>query len=190
MASILPDNAQDLLNVEKKDVLVLTIPCYIVQSASCHPNHEQSKDGEPCEKASNESRNNEAKGSRLSFVTDVKGLLQIAEVDVYSTDCSEQVLVLCDLTCSHFWISEKLVEKFKLQGPPTTLTVRGINSQLKNPHPNGWIQVDSRSFGWLPCNSQHQALCEDIGTDIIDVTKLKQQYPHLKPLTLSIATWM
>ena len=101
----------------------------MVQSASCHPKHEQSKDGEPCEKASIESRNHEAKGSGLSFVTDVKGLLQITEVDVYSTECPEPVLVLCDSNCSHFWISETLAEKLKLQGPPTTLTVRGINSQ-------------------------------------------------------------
>ena len=46
-------------------------------------------------KVTNESPNQEAENSGMSFVTDVEDLLQIAEVDVYFSDRFEQVDVLC-----------------------------------------------------------------------------------------------
>ena len=40
-----------------------------------------------------------------------------------------QVFALCHTSCGHPKNSEKLAKRLKLQGPPTTLTVRDITSQ-------------------------------------------------------------
>ena len=90
---------------------------------------QQSNDDKSRVKAKNDTRNHGTEISRLSSVTDEKGLRQIPEVDVSSTDCFERIFVLFDSACSYPWFSEKLTERLKLQVPPTTLTVRGIDSQ-------------------------------------------------------------
>ena len=56
-------------------------------------------------------------------VTNVKGLLQTAELDMYFTDFFEQVHVLCDSAYSRPSIFEKLAKRLKLQGPALTLSV-------------------------------------------------------------------
>ena len=66
--------------------------------------------------------------SGLPSVTDVKGLLQITEIELHSAATSEKVLTLCDSACSHSWISARLANRLKVQGVPTKLTVHGINS--------------------------------------------------------------
>ena len=66
--------------------------------------------------------------SGLPSVTDVKGLLQITEVELHSNENCEKVLALCDSACSHSWISARLARKLKVHGGPTKLTVHGINS--------------------------------------------------------------
>ena len=65
----------------------------------------------------------------MPSVSDFKDLLQITEVELESPSCSEKVLVLCDSTCSHSWISKRLADKLQVKGSPTKLTVHGINSQ-------------------------------------------------------------
>ena len=66
--------------------------------------------------------------SGLPSVTDVKGLLQITEVELHSTATSEKVLALCDSACRHSWISARLANRLKVQGVPTKLTVHGITT--------------------------------------------------------------
>ena len=41
------------------------------------------------------------KSSNLPSVTDVKGLLQVTEVELRSPDKSENIFALCDSACSH-----------------------------------------------------------------------------------------
>ena len=52
-----------------------------------------------------------SKSSGMTSVSDVKGLLQITEVELESPSCSKKVLVLCDSACSHSWISKRLADK-------------------------------------------------------------------------------
>ena len=62
-------------------------------------------------------------------MSDVKGLLEITEVEVHTPITSVKALALCDSACSHSWISEDLATKLNVEGLPTKLTVHGINSQ-------------------------------------------------------------
>ena len=59
----------------------------------------------------------------LPSVSDVKGLLQITEVELQTSEESERVLVLCDSACSHSWIPSKLARKHDVRRTPTKLTV-------------------------------------------------------------------
>ena len=104
------------------------------------------------------------------------------------TDCLGQVLALCDSNCNHSWASEKLAKKLKLQGPPTKLTVSGINSQ-QTIH----TQIFELKLILNLSGDSHATLSIkfdlgknfNIGTDFIDVIKIKQQYPHFEQVTLS-----
>ena len=78
-------------------------------------------------KISQKSTGSESSG--MLSVSDVKGLLQITEVELESPSCSEKVLVWCDSACSHSWISKRLANKLQVKGSPTKLTVYGINLQ-------------------------------------------------------------
>ena len=123
----------------------------------------------------------------LPSVTDVKGLLQIAEVSLQSSDSSAKVLVLCDSACSHSWISEKLAKKLNVQGTPTKLTVHGINSHQV-------IDTQAVELKLTPVHSGGSCSTFvvkpfvrkdlNIGTDFVNVDSLKVQYPHLEPIPL------
>ena len=125
--------------------------------------------------------------SGLPSITDVKGLLQITEVELHSTTTSDQVLALCDSACSHSWISARLAKKLKVQGVPTKLTVHGINSH----------QVVNTEIMELKLTPVHSgSSCSpftietkgrenlNVGTDTIDVNYLKTKYPRLEPISL------
>ena len=70
-----------------------------------------------------------SESSGMQSVTDVKGLLQITEVELTSPSSSAKILALCDSACSHSWILRKLADKLQVKGSTTKLTVHGINSQ-------------------------------------------------------------
>ena len=124
----------------------------------------------------------------MPAVSDVKGLLQITEVELESPSCSEKVLVLCDSACSHSWISKRLADKLQVKGSPTKLTVHGINSQQQ-------IDTETVELKLTPVHSGGS--CSSfpvkpfvrndlkIGNDFIDVDNLKAKYPHLEPISLS-----
>ena len=78
-------------------------------------------------KVSQKSSGGESSG--MPSVSDVKGLLQITEVELEPLSGSKKVLVLGDSACSHSWISKRLADKLQVKGNPTKLTVHGINSQ-------------------------------------------------------------
>ena len=57
--------------------------------------------------------------SGLTSITNVKGLLQVLEVDLLSpSDVRTRALVLCDTACSHSWISSELASRLQLKGTP------------------------------------------------------------------------
>ena len=126
--------------------------------------------------------------SGLPSVTDVKGLLQITEVELHSNENSKKVLALCDSACSHSWISARLARKLKVHGVPTNLTVHGINShqvvetqmvelKLTPVHSSG----SCSPFAIKPYVRENFS----VGTDTIDVVYLKTKYPHLEPISLN-----
>ena len=125
--------------------------------------------------------------SCLPSISDVKGFLQITEVEVQTSEKSAKVLVLCDSACSHSWISSELADKLDVRGTPTKLTVHGINSntivdtqmvELKlTPVHSG---VSCSSFTVKPYVRDQLTL----GNDVIDVDDLKTRYPHLELIAL------
>ena len=125
--------------------------------------------------------------SGMPSVTDVKGLLQVTEVELQSHGKSEKVLALCDSACSHSWISANLAKKLNVNGKPTQLTVHGINS-------NQVVDTQMVELKLTPVHSGGSCspfvvkpyVREDlsVGTDFIDVDFLKTKYPHLEPIAL------
>ena len=125
--------------------------------------------------------------SSLPAVSDIKGLLQVTEVELQSHDKSEKVFALCDSACSHSWISAKLAKRLNVHGRPTKLTVHGINAnqvietqmvelKLTPVHSGG----SCSSFAVKPYVRDNL----NVGTDVIDVDFLRTKYPHLEPIPL------
>ena len=123
--------------------------------------------------------------SGVCSVIDMKGLLQITEVEVHTETNSTKVLALCDSARSHSWISEKLATKLNLKGLPTKLTVHGINSQQV-------VDTEIVDLTLTPVHSGGSCSTFDVkpfvrknlhfGNDVIDVDQLKHQHPHLEPV--------
>ena len=133
----------------------------------------------------NNERSDESSG--MPSVADVKGLLQVTEVELHANGTSEKVLALCDSACSHSWISANLATKLNVHGTPTKLTVHGINS-------NQVVDTQLVELKLTPVHSGGSCspfvvkpyVREDlkVGTDTIDVELLKTKYPHLQPISL------
>ena len=123
----------------------------------------------------------------MPSVADVKGLIQVTEVELHANGKSEKVLALCDSACSHNWISANLATKLNVHGTPTKLTVHGINSnqvvdtqlvelKLTPVHSGG----SCSSFVVKPYVREGLK----VGTDTLDVELLKTKFPHLQPISL------
>ena len=127
------------------------------------------------------------KSSGMPSDGDVKGLLQVTEVELLGNGKSEKVLALCDSACSHSWISANLATKLNVHGTPTKLTVHGINS-------NQVVDTQLVELKLTPVHSGGSCspflvkryVREDlkVGTDTIDVELFKTKYPHLQPIFL------
>ena len=70
------------------------------------------------------------KNTTISSVTDVKGLLQVTEMQlVNSSGVDTKALVLCDTACSNSWVAGSLADRLGLHCKALKLTVRGINTE-------------------------------------------------------------
>ena len=125
--------------------------------------------------------------SGVRSVANMKGLLQITEVEVHTGTNSAKVLASCDSACSHSWMSKNLATKFNLKGLPTKLTSHGINS--KQVVDTKIIELKLRlvhSGG--PCSAfdvkPYVRKTLHVGNDVINVDHLKTLYPHLEPIAL------
>ena len=131
--------------------------------------------------------NKAGESSGVCSVTNVKGLLQIPEVEVHTSTNSAKVLALCNSACSHSWIFENLATKLNLKGIPTKTTVNGINSQHV-------VDTEIVELKLTPVHSGGSCSTFDVtpyvrktlhvGNDVINVDRLNQQYPHLEPVAL------
>ena len=71
-----------------------------------------------------------SKATTLSSVTDVKGLLQVTELNVTNfSGTGTTALVLCDTACSNSWVSDSLSARIGLQGTALKVTVKGIKTE-------------------------------------------------------------
>ena len=63
-------------------------------------------------------------------MTDVKGLLQVTELNLTkSSGNNTTAVVLCNTACSNSWVCDSLAAILGLQGTALKLTVKGINTE-------------------------------------------------------------
>ena len=123
--------------------------------------------------------------SGLTSITDVKGLLQVLEVDLegQSQKCA-RALVLCDTACSHSWISSELAKRLHLRATPFNLTVNGINTQ--ETISTEAVQVKVAPIGENTCSPFELLpyVKENlrVGFEKIDIVALQDNCPHLSVL--------
>ena len=131
---------------------------------------------------------NEAEESPgMPSVTNVKGLMQVTEVNLQSFFHTEKAPVLCDSSCSISWVCEKLARRLNVQGTPLKLTVNGINShETIETQIVGMKLTPVHSGGFCPAFVVKPYVREDlnVGTEVIDVETLQVQYPHLESIPL------
>ena len=131
------------------------------------------------------------KTTTMSSVTDVKGPLQVTELQlVNSSGVDTKTLVLCDTACSNSWVAGILADRLGLHGKALKLTVKGNNT--------GEV-VDTRVVEVTVKPREHQDFepfiinffvkeSLNVGSDKINVQALQETYPHLAvldPLTYS-----
>ena len=121
----------------------------------------------------------------MSSVTNVKGLLQVTELQlVNSSGLDTKALVLCDTVCSNSWVAGSLADRLDLHGKALKLTVKGINTEEV---------VDTRVVQVTVKPKEHQDFellttnpfvkeSLNVGSDIINVQALQETYPHLAVL--------
>ena len=96
---------------------------------STYPNTIQSSGNTGQSKATT-SQQPSNKTTTMSSVTDVKGLLQVTELQlVNSSGLDTKALVLCDTACSNSWVAGSLANRLGLHGKALMLTVKGINTK-------------------------------------------------------------
>ena len=96
---------------------------------STNPNTIQSS-GNTGERKATTSQKPSNKTTTMSSVTDVKGLLQVTELQLVSSSGLDiKALVLCDNACSNSWVAGSLADRLSLHGKALKLTVKGINTE-------------------------------------------------------------
>ena len=125
------------------------------------------------------------KTTTMLSVTDVKGLLQVTELQLFSSSgLDTKALVLCDTACSNSWVAGSLADRLGLHGKALKLTVKGINTEEV---------VDTRIVEVTVKPREHQDFEQftinpfvkeslNVGSDIINVQALQKTYPHLAVL--------
>ena len=121
----------------------------------------------------------------MSSVTDVKGLLQVTELQLLnSSGVDTKVLVSCDTACSNSCVASSLADRLVLHGKALKLTVKGINTEEVVDTRVVEVTVKSREhqdFEPFTINSFVKESL-NVGSDIIIVQALQKTYPHLAVL--------
>ena len=125
------------------------------------------------------------KTTTMSCVTDVKGLLQVTELQlVNSFDLDTKALVLCDTACSNSWVAGSLADRLGLHGKALKLSVKGFNTEEVVDTRVVEVTVKPREhqdFEPFTINSFVKEIL-NFGSDIISVQALQETYPHLAVL--------
>ena len=124
----------------------------------------------------------------MSSVTDVKGLLQIMELQlVDSSGVDTRALVLCDTTCSNSWVASSVADRpdrLGLHGKALKLTVKGINTEEVFDARVAEDTVKLREHQDFEPFTINLFVKEslNVGSDKINVQALQETYPHLAVL--------
>ena len=125
------------------------------------------------------------KTTTLSSVSNVKGLLQVTELQLKSSSSKDTTaLVLCDSACSNSLVSNDLANRLGLHGNALKLTVKGINTEKV---------VDTKLVELIVTPRDNQAfekfkvspyVKEDlnVGADVFNIKALQETHPHLAVL--------
>ena len=126
-----------------------------------------------------------SKTTTLSSVSNVKGLLQVTEIQLTSSSGKDTTaLVLCDTACSNSWVSNDLANRLGSHETALKLTVKGINTEEV---------VDTKLVDLIVTPRDNQAfepykvipyVMEDlnVGVDVINIKALQETCPHLAVL--------
>ena len=126
-----------------------------------------------------------SKTTTLSYVTDVKGLLQVTELKLTnSSGTSTTALALCDTACSNSWVSDSLAARLGLQGTALKLTVKGINTEkLIDTKVVQLTVTPHKDQNFEPFTVRpYVRETLNVGSNIIDVKSMQETYPHLTVL--------
>ena len=126
-----------------------------------------------------------SKTTTLSSVSNVKGLLQVTELQLKSSSGKDTTaLVLCDTACSNSWVSNDLANGLGLHGTALKLTVKCINTEevvdtklvelIVTPRDNQTF----KSFKISPYSKEDL----NVGVNVINIKELQETYPHLAVL--------
>ena len=121
----------------------------------------------------------------MSSVTDVKGLLQVTELQlVNSSGVDTKALVLCDTACSNSWVAGSLADRLGLHGKALKLTVKGINTEEVVDTRVSEVTVKPREHQDFETFTINPFVKEslNVGSDVINVQTLQETYPHLAVL--------
>ena len=126
-----------------------------------------------------------SKTTTFSSVSNVKGLLQVTELQLRSSSGKDNTaLVLCDTACNNSWVSNDPANRLGLHGTALKLTVKGINTEEF---------VDTKLVELIVTTRDNQAFEPfkvspyvkeglNVGADVINIKVLQETYPHLAVL--------
>ena len=126
-----------------------------------------------------------SKTTTLSSVSNVKGLLQVTELQLTSSSGKDTTaLVLCDTACSNSWVPNDLANRLGLHGTALKLTVKGINTEGVVDTKLVELTVTPRDYqAFEPYkDSPYVQEALNLGADVINIKALQETYPHLAVL--------
>ena len=117
----------------------------------------------------------------MSSVTDVKGLLQVTELQlVNSSGVDTKALVLCDTACSNSWVASSIADRLGLHGKALKPTIKGINTEEVVETRIVEVTVKPRAHQYFEPFTINPFVKEslNVGSDINIVQALQEIYPH------------
>ena len=113
------------------------------------------------------------------------GALQVVQVESRSGSLSFKAWALCDGGSTHSWISDGLRRQMSLGGSDETISVHGITGQVLEETKRAELELRSlEDSSFEP--TKFSALVKSglsLGSDKIDVSRLKEQCPHLEVIS-------
>ena len=118
----------------------------------------------------------------LSSVTDVKGLLQVTDLNLTNSSGNNTLaLVLCDTACSNSWMSDSVAARLGLQAIALKLTVKSISTEEAKVVQLTVTYHKDQDFEAFTVRPYVRETL-NVGSDIIVVRSMQESYLHLAVL--------